>query len=344
MLETRPLGRIRFQLLGQAAGLFAGQSNAAVRISTQKGFALLAYLAMNAGRPVSRGVLADLLWGDRVEAQARQSLRQAILTLRRDLGAAGSASLNVDDQSLSLAIDADDVDALQFAACAASADPAQRQRCLQISWAPFLDNLSIGVESFDEWVVAERHRLDAIATRVFSDLARQFDEAGDVERAILAMERLIALDPANEERLRRLLILEARYRGPDAALARAKELVARLKREVDAEPEAATRATIDDIKRRLASSPGLSFPSETRARTDLTTGFAAATGEVKSQRAVPAPWLSRETLLGRPGVGLFAIIALIAAGLLWTVYHRPTAGGGSGQPAVASSPPDSWQS
>ena len=57
---------------------------------------------------------------------------------------------------------------------------------------------------------AERHRLDAIATRVFSDLAKQFDAAGDGERAILAMERLIAIDPADEERLRRLLKLEAR--------------------------------------------------------------------------------------------------------------------------------------
>ena len=178
MLEARPLGRIRFQLLG-TPGLFAGQSSTAVRVSSQKGLALLAYLAMNAGRPVPRAVLADLLWGDRVEAQARQNLRQAILTLRRDLGAAGSAGLLVDDQSLSLAVEPDDVDVLQFAAWAASPDPAQRRRCLDIPWAPLLEKFSIDVEPFDEWAVAERHRLDAIATRVFSDLAKQLDAAGD---------------------------------------------------------------------------------------------------------------------------------------------------------------------
>src|SRR6185436_9765612 len=110
---------------------------------------------------------------------------------------------------------------------------------------PFLDGFSVGAERFDEWIVAERHRLDAIATRVFSELARQFDEAGDGEHAILATERLIAIDPVEEERHRRLLALEARYRGPDAAFARAKELVARLRRDVDAEPEAATLTLMD---------------------------------------------------------------------------------------------------
>jgi TolB-like protein/Tfp pilus assembly protein PilF/DNA-binding SARP family transcriptional activator len=343
MLEARPLGRIRFQLLGQP-GLFAGHSNTAVRVSTQKGFALLAYLALNAGRPVGRGVLADLLWGDRAEAQARQNLRQAILTLRRDLGAAGSASLNADDQSVSLAVEADDVDALQFAACAASADPAQRQRCLEIPWAPFLGNFSVGAEAFDEWAAAERHRLDTIATRVFSDLAKQFDAAGDGERAILATERLVAIDPVDEERLRRLLMLEARYRGPDAALARAKELVARLKREVDAEPEAATRAIIDDIKRGLASPPRLSTAAEARTGTEAAAKPTSATSRVEPPRATPAPWLTREVFLGRPGVALCAIIALIAAGLLWTSYGRSPSGGGGSKPAVASSTPDSWQS
>jgi TolB-like protein/DNA-binding SARP family transcriptional activator/cytochrome c-type biogenesis protein CcmH/NrfG len=346
MLEARSLGRIRFQLLGQA-GLFAGHSGTAVRVSTQKGFALVAYLAMNAGRPVSRGVLADLLWGDRAEAQARQSLRQAILTLRRDLGAAGSASLNADDQSLSLTVVAEDVDALQFAACAASADPAQRQRCLQIPWAPFLDNFSVGVEAFDEWATAERHRLDVLATRVFSDLAKQCDAAGDGERAILAVERLIAIDPVDEERVRRLLLLEARYRGPDAALARAKELVARLKREVDAEPEAATLAVIDDIKRGIAPTRLGPHPEPRRAsaETETSTAVAVAVADVKNDHPVPQPWSWHDASAVRRGLGLFAIVGLVAGGaaLSWKMSGAPSTGE-SNPPAVITSTSDAWQS
>ncbi len=225
MLDVGAASRLRFKLLGQPLLAACGDPGS-IRISAQKGVALLAYLAMHQGAAVNRAVLADLLWSDRVDAQARQNLRQLILTLRRDLGPRHIALLQTDDQSMSLATDTTDVDAVQLETWAKNPDPTVRVRCLELPWGSFLDGFSIGAEAFDEWATAERHRLDAIAARVFSDLAKQFDAAGDGERAILAMERLTAIDPADEERLRRLLILDARYRGPDAALARAKELVA----------------------------------------------------------------------------------------------------------------------
>ena len=51
-----------------------------------KGRALLAYLALNADRGHAREALATLLWGDRGDEQARHSLRQCILSLRKALG------------------------------------------------------------------------------------------------------------------------------------------------------------------------------------------------------------------------------------------------------------------
>src|SRR5262249_2301205 len=48
---------------------------------------------------------------------------------------------------------------------------------------------------------------------------------------------------------RRLLALEARTRGADAALARGKTLIELLKREFDANPESATLAMLEDIRR-----------------------------------------------------------------------------------------------
>jgi DNA-binding SARP family transcriptional activator/TolB-like protein len=314
MHESRPLGRLRFQVLGQAA-LFAGQAGAPLRITAQKGLALLAFLAMHPRRPIGRGMLADLLWGDRAEAQARQSLRQAILTLRRDLGPACSPFVCVDDQSLSLAIDADDVDALQFASWAASADPAQRQRCLNIPWAPFLDDFSVTAEPFDEWVAAERHRLDAVATRVFSDLANQFDQAGDGPRAILALERLIAIDPVEEERHRRLLALENRYRGPDAALARAKELAAKLKREVDAKPEPATRALVETIRASACRQPDIDRSTSSSAPAPASTLPVQA--DVVSVVAKATPSEPRNWRAAAAGGALLAF----AAGAIFSFVH-----------------------
>src|SRR5262249_25662569 len=132
---------------------------------------------------------------------------------------------------------------------AGAADPTERLRCLDLPWGPFLDSFSTGAEGFDEWAATERHRLDAVAARVFAELADQLDAAGDGKLAVTALDRLIAIDPAEEHRHRRLLALEARIRGADSALARGKMLTALLKREFDAEPEPATLALLEDIRR-----------------------------------------------------------------------------------------------
>ena len=89
--------------------------------------ALLAYLALQDGRPVARKVLADLLWGDRFEQQARRSLRQALFRLNKYLAEADADILLVSDDTVALAMDKLSVDALVFQAAAqaqAVADPA----------------------------------------------------------------------------------------------------------------------------------------------------------------------------------------------------------------------------
>jgi TolB-like protein/DNA-binding SARP family transcriptional activator len=330
-------------LLGPAA--LSAEQSGSVRISSQKCVALLAYLAMHCGRPVGRAVLADLLWGDRVEAQARQSLRQAILTLRRDLGAACSSLISIDDQALMLTLAPEDVDALQFASWAVSPHPVDRERCLDAPWAPFLENFSVGAEPFDEWVAAERHRLDALATRVFSDLAKQFDAAGNGERAILALERLIAIDPVEEERHRRLLALEARYRGPDAALARAKEMAARLKREVDAEPEPATRALVEEIRTSARRQPDLAHHAPTAAL--AATAVRPARTDDSPVRVAPKPPVYRDRhIIAAAGLTLLLLVGgAIVSFLHSDAWLVPSQRPGHERVAMEPAPADlDWQS
>ena len=294
--------------------------------------ALLAYLAMHPGRAIGRSILADLLWGDRTESQARQNLRQTLLSLRRDLGPGAAHALLVDDQSLMLRADAVEVDALAFLASADATDPAQRAQCLDQPWGPFLESFSTGAEVFDQWVVTERQRLDTIAIRTFAKLADRFDAAGDGERAIRALERLIAIDPADEERHRRLISLEARYRGRDAALARAKSLAALLARELDAEPEPATLALVDEIR---ASAPTRLRPEDIRAPRD---GAVAAPAPEPMQP--PAPRWSRL----RVAVAS-AVAALILVGIGFGIYLQkpPTSDRNTAASQSADTQP-SWRS
>jgi DNA-binding SARP family transcriptional activator/TolB-like protein/Tfp pilus assembly protein PilF len=306
MVEELP--GLRLRLLG-GAELASEAGPRPARLSTTKGIALLAYLAMNGGRPASRSVLADLLWGDRIDRQARQNLRQCLMTVRRDLGAAADRLLAVDDRSITLNADAIEVDALRFMAAANAAEPAERLRCLEIPWGPFLAGFHAGAEAFEEWAAGERSRLAAVAVRTFSELAEACDAAGDGARAILAMERLVSIEPAEEERHRWLLSLEARYHGPDAALARASGLVATLRRELDAAPEPATLALIEEIRR------GAVRAHSTAARPGA--GLAAAAPQ---ERAAPPPaaqpprrgWAIPQSTRGRVALAVAAAAAVLA--------------------------------
>jgi DNA-binding SARP family transcriptional activator len=71
----------RLNLLGGFA-LESGDGGK-LNLPTRKDRLLLAYLALKAGQPQAREKLAGLLWGDRGEAQARDSLKQALAGIRQ---------------------------------------------------------------------------------------------------------------------------------------------------------------------------------------------------------------------------------------------------------------------
>jgi DNA-binding SARP family transcriptional activator/TolB-like protein/Tfp pilus assembly protein PilF len=331
--------QLHFKLLGKAALSIAGADSR--RVLPQKGLALLAYLAMNRGRSISRAVLADLLWGDRVDSQARQSLRQCILTLRRDFGPTLGRALVVEDHSLAFAADVVEVDALQFVAFATAADFTERQRCIDLPWGSFLGDFTTGAEGFDEWAVAERQELDATAARVFAELAEQFEGAGDGGRAIAALERLIAIDPAEEHRHRRLVALEARTRGADAALARGRMLTALLKREFDAAPEPATLALLEDIRRSVRTQFEEMRPIATEPHNE----------PVAIERAAQTPTTPLGARRGPRIIAASAVTVLVTAGAALAWMHMLASSTPIEQPAHdlaaqigGSGPSLSWQS
>src|SRR5689334_19316485 len=75
MLDLRTLGELRLHGALEA-----------VLSSRRKELTLLTYLARRTPRSVTRDELAELLWGDRNASKSRQSLRQALLELKRIVG------------------------------------------------------------------------------------------------------------------------------------------------------------------------------------------------------------------------------------------------------------------
>ena len=78
--------RLRLNLLGGFEACL--EPGAPLAFRTHKAQALLAYLALPAGRAHRRDKLAALLWGAMRSEQARTSLRQALYDLRKNLGSA----------------------------------------------------------------------------------------------------------------------------------------------------------------------------------------------------------------------------------------------------------------
>src|SRR5260221_14581113 len=74
---------IRMELLGDL--LIRSGDGSLVAINAKKSQALLAFLAMKPGQHVSREKLAGLLWSSTGPDQARQSLRQTLSTVRKEL-------------------------------------------------------------------------------------------------------------------------------------------------------------------------------------------------------------------------------------------------------------------
>ena len=94
------MGQLSIDLLGGFATRSArGRS---VRLPRRKAQALLAYLALRPGHRFSRDVLTALLWGDVPADQARHSLRQALLALRRALPPGSLATILVEGDQIAL--------------------------------------------------------------------------------------------------------------------------------------------------------------------------------------------------------------------------------------------------
>ncbi|WP_237072484.1 SARP family transcriptional regulator [Pseudaestuariivita rosea] len=121
---------------------------------SKKSRAILAMLAVAPRGSRTRVWLRHKLWSDSGEDQASASLRQALLDIRRAFGDIADDVVQADKNTVSLNMDAIDVDAL------ALLDPnRQADEDGQTSFSPtehFLEGLEVKDPEFDDWLISER--------------------------------------------------------------------------------------------------------------------------------------------------------------------------------------------
>jgi DNA-binding SARP family transcriptional activator/TolB-like protein len=266
-------------------------------VASRRGRALIAYLAMQPRYRANREHLATLLWGDSGDVQARQSLRQCIASLRRDLHR-GPDLLVVDRDSVGLLGQNLIVDTREFTALGNSSQERDLQRAATLFQGEFLADLSIDVEEFDAWRQSEGIKFAEIAARVFEILSHNADERHDADAAIAAAERLVALDPTREDWQRAALRLMARYRGREAALSRAKKCVDMLKHELGVTPETETRSLVGAIRRGEIETVAGAETRQPESVVDASRSVYAMSTEHSGDLAAPAAPPVRESRSG----------------------------------------------
>lgn len=245
------MARLQIKLFG-GIRVLAGDGEP-LTVAGRKLQGLLVYLALNTDRPPTRDALAGLLWGDRFDAQARQSLRQYVSRLRKALemregtGVARPLLLT-EGEKVGLNQDAVEVDAIEFERLAGEGAPAALVEAGALVQGALADGLSIKEGAFDDWLRAERRRFQDMTCTVLLGLGRYQVERGEFGAAIETGRRLAALDPLLEEGHR--LLMRAYVAGGQRAqaLKQYQACAALLLGDLATEPDADTQRLFAEIR------------------------------------------------------------------------------------------------
>jgi predicted ATPase/class 3 adenylate cyclase len=238
----RTLGRYNLKLLGRFE--LRGPEGP-IELPNKKLAALLAYLACTSPEPQSREKLATLLWGSHFDAQARQNLRQALFRLRRALG---PGALIVDGDEISLATAVVECDAIRLKALSRDGSPASLAAAADLYQDSLLVDVNIAEEAWATWHAAERQRLEGLALDAMIGHAGQALKSGNPEAALKAANRAVAVNALRED-AHRLVVQALAGTGRKAeALKHYQDLVARLKRELNAEPDMLTKSLAAELR------------------------------------------------------------------------------------------------
>jgi TolB-like protein/Tfp pilus assembly protein PilF len=224
-------------------------------LPTRKDKLLLAYLALSAGQPQSRLRLAGLLWGDRAEAQARDSLKQALAEIRQTFRSIAVDPLQADRESVAFAPGKIEIDALEFARLATDARNAEA--AAKLYRGDLLDGIDGLTSEFEDWLRPERERLSDVAVRVLEHLALSSAASGIAEDALRLGRHLLARDRLREPVYRALMRLHVRAGERPEALklyAACREV---LKRDLGVEPDIRTEELYRDILTDRPSAPAV---------------------------------------------------------------------------------------
>ena len=283
MTKGAPSPRFGLSLLG---GFELTGPDGVVDLPSKKIAGLLAYLACTVPKAQPRERLSALLWGSYFEAQAKQNLRQALYRLR---GVLGQDALESDGEVVSLNAAAVQCDVSRFEALVREGSRDALSAAVDLYRGHLMDDVVISEEGWKEWLSGERERLLELALGAMMRLGEQELAAGRAEHALKAGQRAITLNNLRED-AHRLIVQALAAAGRKAeALKHYQDLVALLERELNTEPDAATKSLVAELRSTQPAGVATSLPvgpppGGCVLRSSATSDLVAASGSVFSSR------------------------------------------------------------
>lgn len=286
-----------------------------------KSLALLVYLVMT-GKRARRELLADMFWGDTGEDGARANLRLALSKLRQSL----PGVLQADADSVGLAQGSlTDVDALQLLHTVDTLlqQPVTVQEAAISSYrGPFLQDFTLrDCAAFEDWVTAERQRIDRRAVVLLRELVQASRRAGKPERERHYLGLWARIEPWNEEVLLPLVRLLARAGATALALDRYEACRRALAEELGVRPSVALALLADQVRRgevgpQTTPAPGyITAPAElapASVATDATLALYGREADLHAMREQIAQGSRLITLFGPAGIGKSSLARVAA--------------------------------
>lgn len=255
--------QILLRLLGSFEASIAGEPVTGFEYAKVR--ALLAYLAIEGAQPVTRSVLAALLWPEQSERNARTSLSQALTHLRNAFDDRNAeepllladtqyvwlnphSAVELDVRRLLEAIDtAEQHQHHSWRTCALCEE--RLRRAIDLYRGDFLADLAIADSApFEEWAGRQREYLRQRALSVLERLVERAAWRGDYRTGLNYARQLLALDPLVEQSQRTVMRLLAANGERAAVEAHYRRLQALLDEELGVEPDAATTLLFAQIR------------------------------------------------------------------------------------------------
>jgi TolB-like protein/Tfp pilus assembly protein PilF len=143
-------------------------------------------------------------------------------------------------------------------------------RAAEIYDGPLLDGLEIPDPEYEDWLLKSRSEVTELACAAFARAVEVAAESAEATEAIGLANRLVALDPLREGSHRSLMRQLHRSGDRAGALRQYQVCADLLRRELQVEPDAATRALLAEIRNEGAASvsgdPASSIPPPDRPR------------------------------------------------------------------------------